>query len=546
MSETSPPPIRGAWRDDLRARAAYAEGAGIFRIVPRAVCRPLDAADLSVLVRWAAERGVPLVPRGAGSAMSGSSVGPGVLVDCTGLAEGAVLEIDPATRRARTGAPVPLGVLNAAAARHGLRLPPDPSSARWATAGGVTGTNAAGARTVKYGSVRRWIDGVRLVTADGERQWLRRAGPGPARFEAEAAPAIHAAAALVLERWPRTRKNSAGYALDAYLASGDALDLVIGAEGTLGFVTEVEWRLDALPARTAALRVALESLGALSAVVGALAPFAPSAVELLDETFLRLVAPTLDGPLGALARSVGALVLVELEGDDPAALAASVAAAAEAVRPWAESVETAVEPGETERLWHVRHAASPILAGLPESRRSLQVIEDACVPVARISDYVRAVRREAAARGLDVVIFGHAGDGNVHVNLLPELARPDWERAVADLLEAVTAEVLRLGGTPSGEHGAGRLRAAFLERVYGPEIVDLFRRTKASFDPSGILNPGVILPGDSIPIQQLKTGAGAAALPADIAAALREIERTGGYATPRLELADRPPQPTGP
>jgi len=258
------------------------------------------------------------------------------------------------------------------------------------------------------------------------------------------------------------------------------------------------------------------------------------------------VAPTLDGPLGALARSVGALVLVELEGDDPAALAASVAAAAEAVRPWAESVETAVEPGETERLWHVRHAASPILAGLPESRRSLQVIEDACVPVARISDYVRAVRREAAARGLDVVIFGHAGDGNVHVNLLPELARPDWERAVADLLEAVTAEVLRLGGTPSGEHGAGRLRAAFLERVYGPEIVDLFRRTKASFDPSGILNPGVILPGDSIPIQQLKTGAGAAALPADIAAALRTIERTGGYATPRLELADRPPQPTGP
>jgi FAD/FMN-containing dehydrogenase len=148
------------------------------------------------------------------------------------------------------------------------------------------------------------------------------------------------------------------------------------------------------------------------------------------------------------------------------------------------------------------------------------------------------VRRAAAARGLAVVIFGHAGDGNVHVNLLPEVGRAGWEAEVAALLEEVTDAVVGLGGVPSGEHGTGRLRAGFLERVYGPQIVDLFRRIKASFDPLGILNPGIILPSGEPPIARLKAGAGAVPLPPDIAAALRDIERGGGYARPRLEIAD--------
>src|SRR5882724_13095081 len=448
-----PPPVRGLFRTDHRARAAYAEGAGIFRILPAAVCVPRDREDVASLAHWASAHRVALVPRGAGSAMGGGNVGDGVVVDLTALPRR--VEVDGPARRARASASVTLADLNAAADRVGLRLPPDPSSGRWATLGGMLSTNAAGARTVRYGSVRRWVEAVELVTADGEVTELRRGRPADARvraierFETQVAPALLAAAELVRARFPRTRKNSSGYALDAWLDSGELLDLVIGAEGTLGLVTAAEWRLDPLPATRAGLRVALRSLDALGDAVAALLEHQPSAVELLDRTFLELVGEA--GP--------EAVLLVEVERDDAAAARRAIDDAATAVAPWAASVDTGVTPAAAERLWALRHAASPILAGLPESRRSLQVIEDGCVPVERMGEYVHAVREAAAERGLAVVIFGHAGDGHIHVNLLPEIGRAGWEDSVASLLEAVTDALVRLGGTPSGEHGDGRLRA---------------------------------------------------------------------------------------
>ena len=533
-----PPPIRGVYRTDLRARAAYAEGAGIYRILPEAICVPADRQDVVSLVRWASAHRAPLVPRGAGSAMGGGNVGEGVVVDLTGLERR--LEILPAERIARTSANTTLAELNAAADPHELRVPPDPSSGRWATMGGLVSTNAAGARSVRYGSVRRWVRAVELVTPGGEVLVLRRGGGSgdgstARRFEAELAPALREAAPLIAARFPRTRKNSSGYALDAWLASGDLLDLIVGAEGTLGLVVEVEWALDPIPAHRAALRVELRSLDDLVKAVAALHGAEPSAIELLDRTFLELVSQTVEGE--GLARAE-AILLVELERSNAGDLARAVDAAAEAVRPIAASVETALSPTSAARLWALRHAASPILARLPEHRRSLQVVEDGCVPVERTGDYIRAVRQAAASRGIAAVVFGHAGDGHVHVNLLPEIGRPGWEAAVADLLEEVTSALVRLGGTAAGEHGDGRLRAGLLGRIYGEEVVALFRRLKQFFDPLGILAPGVILPAGEPAIGRLKVGADAAALPDDIARALREIERGGGYARSRLELAD--------
>jgi FAD/FMN-containing dehydrogenase len=527
-----PPPIRGLFRTDHRARAAYAEGAGIFRILPSAVCVPRDREDVASLAHWASAHRVALVPRGAGSALGGGNVGDGIVVDLTALPRR--LDVDGPARRARASASVTLAELNIGADRAGLRLPPDPSSGRWATLGGMLSTNAAGARSVRYGSVRRWVEAVELVTADGQVTELRRGRPAEPRalavdrFEAEAAPVVRAAAELVRARFPHTRKNSSGYALDAWLESGDLVDLVIGAEGTLGLATAAEWRLDPLPAARAGLRVALRTLDALDGAVAALLEHEPSAIELLDRTFLELVGE----------RGAEAVLLVEVERGDLAAARAAVQQAARAVAPWAASVDTGLTPAAAERLWALRHAASPILAGLPETRRSLQVIEDGCVPVARMGEYIGAVREAAAARGLAAVIFGHAGDGHIHVNLLPEVGRVGWEDAVAGLLDDVTEALVRLGGTPSGEHGDGRLRAGLLSRIYGQEIVTLFERVKRAFDPLCILNPGVILPSGEPPVSRLKVGAGALALPDDIAHELRRIEQRGGYAQSRLELAD--------
>jgi FAD/FMN-containing dehydrogenase len=538
-----PPAIRGAFRSDLRARAAYAEAAGIYRILPAAVCLPADRADLVALTRWAADTGATLIPRGAGSAMGGGNVGDGVVVDLTRLRTR--LEVRPGDRVAVTSAGITLAELNGAADRHGLRLPPDPSSGRWATLGGMVSTNAAGARSVRYGSVRRWVRALELVTADGEVVRLERgAASEPAgaaalrRFEADPAPALRQAADRVTPRFPRVRKNSSGYAIDAWLATGDLIDLVVGAEGTLGFVTEIEWGLDPVPAHRAGLRIGLRSLDDVVKIVAALLAAEPSAVELLDRTFLDLV-----GDDGSAVERAEAVLLVEIERGDAEALRHAVEAAAESVRGTAASVDTALSPRAADRLWAVRHAASPILAGLPEERRSLQVIEDACVPIERMGDYIRAVRRAGAARGLPVVVFGHAGDGHVHVNLLPEVARPGWEAEVTGLLDEVSDTVVRLGGTPSGEHGDGRLRAGLLQRVYGDEVVDLFARIKRAFDPRGIFAPGVILPSAEPPISRLKVGAHAVPLPDDIASALREIERRGGYAKCRMDLAGPDPRP---
>ncbi|HEY9518154.1 MAG TPA: FAD-linked oxidase C-terminal domain-containing protein, partial [Gemmatimonadales bacterium] len=163
--------------------------------------------------------------------------------------------------------------------------------------------------------------------------------------------------------------------------------------------------------------------------------------------------------------------------------------------------------------------------------------EDGCVPLAAMPWYIAAVRQAAERQRLQVVIFGHAGEGNLHVNLLPDLAEPDWQGRGIAMFEEVTEAVIALGGSPSGEHGDGRLRAHLLERVYGSEIVTLFRLLKDAFDPKGIMNPGVKLPDpDHRPFGQLKVGEGAAPLPSRIEAGLREIERSAGYSLSRLDL----------
>lgn len=538
-----PPALRGIFRTDARARAAYSEGAGIYRIVPQAVALPKDTADLKVLISWAAEHRMPLIARGAGSAMGGGNVGDGVVVDLIRFSQ--PLDIDPSSHTATTGAAVTLGRLNAAVAGFGLRLPPDPSSGAWATVGGMVSTNAAGARSVRFGSVRRWVEGLTLITADAEEVSLRRRGADPpdgagalGRFEKDVAARLRSVAPLISSRFPRVRKNSSGYALDAYLASGDVLDLIIGAEGTLGIVTEVRWRLDRVPEFRGGMRVQLASLDRLHTAVAEINHHAPSALELLDRSFLDLVGPSHRVAAG-VGHKVEALLLVEFERDQEDALRQALALAESTVRPWAVSVDIAYSR-DADRLWSIRHAASPILAGLPEDRRSLQVIEDACVPVERMGEYISSVRLLASELELPVVLFGHAGDGHIHVNLLPELARPGWQDRVAALLDEVTQLVKSLGGTPSGEHGDGRLRAQTLEQIYGSEVLELFREVKQAFDPSGIFNPGIVLPSGEPPVSRLKVGSGAVPIPSDIASALRQIELTGGYARTRLELAEEP------
>ncbi|MGH7672950.1 MAG: FAD-binding oxidoreductase [Gemmatimonadales bacterium] len=508
---------------ESRIRAAYAEGAGIYRIVPSAVAIPRDVDEVAALVRWAAETRTPLVPRGAGSGMPGGNVGRDVVVDLSrGFSQ---LAVDPARRLATAGASVTWAAVNDGARPYGLRLPPDPSSGAFATSGGMVATNAAGPRTVRYGSVRRWIDAVEIVGADGEARTVRRGMGNGDTFSLTTD-----GRRLVARAFPQTRKNSSGYALDLFAESNDELDLLIGSEGTLALVTAVHWRLDPIPPDLAGAALGFADLAALAEAVPYLVSLNPSALELLDRTLLRFVpdAPT----------HLACLLLVDFERETAAAARAVVGDAVRGLKHALAHVETAVDRAGLEHLWEVRRLASPALARLPPSQRSLQVIEDGCVPLERLGDSVAGLRAAAERRGVPVAIFGHAGDGHVHVNALPDTTRSGWLDGVLALFADGTDLLVRLGGVPAGEHGAGRLRAGVLERFYGAEVMALFRDVKRAYDPLSILNPGVIIPAaDWAPLAALKVGDGAAPIPDDIAARLRELERAAAWATPKLELA---------
>ena len=506
---------------DPRIRAAYAEGAGIYRIIPAAVAIPENTDELVRLVREAARAGTPLIPRGAGSGMPGGNVGSGTIVDLSIAFSDLV--VDSQARTVRAGAAVTWAQLNDAAKPYGLRLPPDPSSGAFATSGGMVATNAAGPRTVRYGSVRRWVEGVEVVDADGTVRTVKRGHEPGKQFTLTTDDRR-----LITDHFPKTRKNSSGYALDKFAETGDEVDLLVGSEGTLAIVTAVHWRLDPIPPDVAGAALGFADLAAMTEAVPYLISLNPSALELLDRTLLQFVP---DAP------DVACLLLVEFERDTAAAVRGVVGDAVRGLKHSVAHVETAVDRAGLERLWTVRRLASPALARLPLSQRSLQVIEDGCVPLHRLGEYVAGLGQAADRRGIPVAIFGHAGDGHVHVNALPDTQRDGWRDALEGLFEDVTALVLRLGGIPAGEHGVGRLRAGVLERFYGKEVMSLFRDLKRAYDPLSILNPGVIIPAsDWAPLAALKVGDGAAPIPDEIATRLREVERSAAWATPKREL----------
>jgi FAD/FMN-containing dehydrogenase len=551
MAPAPPAGFSGRFFTDIAVRSAYSEGAGPFRIVPAAVALPADRADVSLLARWAADTATPLTPRGAGTGIPGNNVGPGVVVDLSGLERPLRVSLQ---QTANAGAAVTCAMVNQVSSHFGFRLGPDPSSAAYCTVGGMVATNAAGARSLRAGSIRAWVRGLELVTVDGEAGWLarrraervhRHSTPASRRqlvehLQAEerlngVLPRIEAARPHIATRFPGVRKNSAGYALDAYLASGELVDLVIGSEGTLGIVTRAELQLERVPAATGTLLVALADLEGLGDVVAALLPHGPVAVELLDRSFLDLA------PMAAAAvplEGARAVLLVDFDGSDDERVRAALERAERAVAPAALRTRSGVSRIEREALWRLRHRASAALAALPSERRSLQVIEDGCVPVAALGRYLAGVHAAATEADIPIVAFGHAGDGHLHVNALVDVTVPGFERRLERLLDAVTALVVELGGTPSGEHGDGRLRAGALQRLYGPEVVGLFAAVKHAFDPAGVLNPGVIVPDGTPPLAGLKVGPSAAPIPDDIAHRLRHRERAGEWALPPLTLID--------
>jgi FAD/FMN-containing dehydrogenase len=492
-----PHTFQGQFHRSDTMREQFASASGILTAVPDAVAVPRDADDLAALVRWCSETSTPLVPRGAATGMPGGNVGAGVAVDLLTPFRAAP-QIDQRERRARVQPGVTLAELNAAAAPAGLLLPVDPSSGARCTLGGMIANNSAGPHSVRYGAMRPWVEALDLVLADGTRTEVRRGSrpddPALSRIMERVDRALEPDREAILAAWPRLRKNSSGYELKEYLESGDVVDLLVGSEGTLALIVEAEVRLAPLPGARGLALLEFTDLAAAGAAVEQVLALQPATCEILDRTFLEMVRDAGAEVGFPLRPGLEAILLVEVEGASPEDVAERLDLAAERVRGIADRVSLAVDPEQQARFWTVRKAASPIIARRTDGRVSMQFIEDGVVPVPRLPDYIRVLRRVLDAHGVPAVIFGHAGDGNLHVNPLVDVSHPAWRTTIESILLEITAEVRDLGGTMAGEHGDGRLRAPLLETIWGADMVARFRHLKEQFDPRGILNPGVILP----------------------------------------------------
>jgi len=537
-----PPGFRGTFREDDLARAVYSEAAGIGREIPSAVAVPVDAADVVSLVVWAAATGTALVPRGSGSSMAGGAIGSGVVVDLSRIKH--LSRIDENARTVWVDPGVVWSTLDVAARRKGLRLPVDPSSGSFCTLGGMVATNASGARTLRHGPTRAWVNAVDCVFSDGDRAVITRGEAPPTHIEAvkrfvnDAHAAIVAADRKKPIRHEGVRKESSGYGVHEYAENADIVDLIVGSEGTLAIIVAIQFSLAPVAGATSSVLGSFPSLEKAAIAASKAAAAGASACEMLDRTFLGYAAAeTTQARFGGRLDAAEAILLAEVEGDTPAQAADSarkLSAAFSAAG--ATACEVALTPEAEHELWKVRHAASPILAAL-EDLTSMQFIEDGAVPLEKLPDYVEGVRGALASRNMDGVIFGHAGDAHVHVNPLIDVGKPEWRADVSGLLEDVVSLTARLGGTLTGEHGDGRLRAPLLDRVWPREAVKSFAMVKKAFDPANIFNPGVKvpLPGQN-PIGNIKYDPALAALPAEARAALDHLTKARDYSAFRLSL----------
>ena len=541
MIRTLTPPGRefgGTYRDDVAARAVYSESAGIARVMPIAVAVPARTDDVAVLVRWARAQQVALVPRASGSSMPGGAIGSGVIVDLSRLDAIGAPDVD--TRRIVVGPGAIRDRVDVAARAVGLRFPVDPSSGAFCTIGGMVSTNAAGARTLRFGATRRWVRSLDCVFDDGSRATVRRGAAPPRvaavdRFLTDVAPAVREAGEAIAT--PTLRKNSSGYGLADFARTDELIDILVGSEGTLALIVGVELDLAPLPGATASLLASYASLDAAVVGAGEASRGNATACELLDRTFLDVAAR--GAPLPVPERTE-AVLLIELEADttDDAATAAH-ALASTLERGGATAVMIGLDHADEERLWALRHAASPILSRLDPSLKSMQFIEDGVVPPDRLADYVRGVRAALAAHDVSGVIFGHAGDAHVHVNPLIDVRRDGWRDRVAAVLADVVDLTAKLGGSLSGEHGDGALRAPLLDRTTSTLALELARRTKHAFDPAGLLNPGVKVPAQGQqPLGDIKYDPTLPSLPPTAARVLERIERDRAYASNRLDLLE--------
>ena len=420
---------------------------------PDVVVLPQTTQQISKLIVLASDESLPVVTRGMASGLAAASIpfSEGIALSMTRMNQ--ILEIDKLNSVAHVEAGIVTADLQSAVERMGLFYPPDPSSIRHSTIGGNIACNAGGPRCLKYGVTGDYVLGLTLVLADGR----------------------------VLKTGGKSIKDVAGYDLNS---------LFTGSEGTLGVITEAILKLISKPKNTQTALAEFCYLEDSAKAVNAILDqgILPATLELMDETAIECIEEAMH--LG-LPLDVESLLLIETDGADDLSVKREMTLVRSICRDCgAREVKTAQTEGERAKLWKARRSVSPSLARKAPNKLG----EDITVPRSAIPDAIRSLKEISARYELPIVIFGHAGDGNLHPNILFDKRDPvQWEK-VNQIVAEEFELALRLGGTLTGEHGIGTLKRPFLQKALGDVSIDIQKRIKTALDPKNILNPGKVLP----------------------------------------------------
>jgi glycolate oxidase subunit GlcD len=417
--------------------------------LPAAVVFPRSTADVVAVMHLAARHGIPVVPRGAGSGLAGSSNAVDGAITVVMTRMDAVLEVSPADRLVVVQPGVVNKALRDAVAGSGLFYPPDPSSYDWCTIGGNLSTNSGGLCCVKYGVTTDYVMGLEVVLADGR----------------------------VLRTGRRTVKGVAGY---------DLVRLFVGSEGTLGVITEATLALRPAPKRPVTLAATFATTAQTGQVVERVVTtgLVPSLLEVMDNTCICAVDDLLKADLDRGAR---ALLVAQSDAGGEAAAAEIAALATLCEEAGADFVHTTDDSAEGDLLLAARRMALPALEQLGST-----LIDDVAVPRSTIAAFLDGCDGISAARDLVIGVVGHAGDGNMHPTICFDPTDADQRTRAFAAFDDILELGLSLGGTITGEHGVGAIKVDWLEREIGPVSLDVHRSIKAALDPSGLLNPGKV------------------------------------------------------
>lgn len=490
--------ISGDVRDDDASRAAYASDASNHRVLPQCVVLPTDADDIAATVAFCGERGVPITARGAGTNVAGNAIGPGIVLD-TSRYLNRVVAIDPDARTATVQPGVVLDRLQANAAPHGLRFGPDPSTHNRCTLGGMIGTNACGSHSVAWGTTANSVRTLDLVLADASRT---RLGPEPDTDLAARLRAVKDAYLAPIRReLGRFGRQISGYGLQ-YLLPEHGFDLAkafTGSEGTCGIITSATVDLVPLPRHRALVIAGFDDDIAAASAAPVLADLHPLTVEGIDHNLVH----AFDGAPAPRSRPDlprgQAWLLIELGADDQGTLADLAEKVARVCGDTgALETHTHTDLAAQRLFWQIRELGAGLATRAADGSETWPGWEDAAVPAQRLGSYLADFRALLADHGKHGVVYGHFGEGCVHVRIDHDLLTPEGRAHYRRFQEDAAELVVAHAGSLSGEHGDGRARSELLTRLYSHDLIDAFSAFKHTFDPDNLLNPGMLVDPDPL------------------------------------------------